>query len=302
MSSEDPDTQAPIRDHRRQWRRRLYVYPVISRRSKGVSIGVNLNPDKRCNFACAYCQIDRRVRRSLHTVDVETLGQELDLAVGEVVAGRLWQEDRFAATAPEMRRLNDIAFSGDGEPTCVGELPAAVRAAADTRKRFALDELKLILITNASRLNDAPFREARAILDANNGEIWAKLDAGTEARFQRINHPLPPVTLEIILASILGLAAARPIVIQTLLCRLDGAPPPEDEIAAYCSRLRELIADGGQIKLVQLHTIARSPMSSSVATLGDADLDAIATRVRPAIAPVPVEVYYGQDVQPQKTV
>jgi wyosine [tRNA(Phe)-imidazoG37] synthetase (radical SAM superfamily) len=235
-------------------------------------------------------------------VDVETLAGELDLAVGEVVAGRLWEEERFKATAAEMRRLNDIAFSGDGEPTCVSELPAAVRAAADTRERFSLDELKLILITNASRLGDAPFREARAILDANNGEIWVKLDAGTEAWFQRINHPLPPVTLEMILANIAGLAAARPIVIQTLLCRLDGELPPEDEIAAYCRRVREITAGGGQIKLVQLHTIARSPTSSSVATLSDAALDAIAETVRPAIAPVPVEVYYGQDVPPQGTV
>ena len=33
-----------------------FVYAVVSRRSGGVSIGVNLNPDKYCNFDCVYCQ------------------------------------------------------------------------------------------------------------------------------------------------------------------------------------------------------------------------------------------------------
>ena len=38
--------------HSRNWQTNRYVYPVISRRSKGLSIGVNLNPDKVCNFDC----------------------------------------------------------------------------------------------------------------------------------------------------------------------------------------------------------------------------------------------------------
>lgn len=33
-------------EHPRHWRENRYVYPVISRRSRGLSIGVNLNPDK----------------------------------------------------------------------------------------------------------------------------------------------------------------------------------------------------------------------------------------------------------------
>ncbi len=45
--------------HSRSWQSNRYVYPVISRRSKGLSIGVNLNPDKVCNFDCVYCCVDR---------------------------------------------------------------------------------------------------------------------------------------------------------------------------------------------------------------------------------------------------
>ena len=46
-------------DHRRKLDENRYVYAVLSRRSGGVSIGVNLNPDKVCNFDCIYCQVDR---------------------------------------------------------------------------------------------------------------------------------------------------------------------------------------------------------------------------------------------------
>ena len=51
---------AVVQDHSRVFRDLIFVYPVISRRSQGLSIGVNLNPDKRCNFDCVYCEVDRR--------------------------------------------------------------------------------------------------------------------------------------------------------------------------------------------------------------------------------------------------
>ena len=31
-----------------------FVYTVISPRARGLSVGVNMNPDKRCNFDCVY--------------------------------------------------------------------------------------------------------------------------------------------------------------------------------------------------------------------------------------------------------
>ncbi|MGB9625323.1 MAG: radical SAM protein, partial [Phycisphaerae bacterium] len=64
--------------HARDWRQNYYVYPVLSRRAHGVSIGVNLNPDKACNFDCIYCQVDRTVPPAVRKVDVAVLRRELD--------------------------------------------------------------------------------------------------------------------------------------------------------------------------------------------------------------------------------
>src|ERR1041384_5902109 len=55
--------------HSRSWRENRYVYPVVSRRSKGLSIGVNLNPDKVCNFDCIYCCVDRKTPPVWRDVD-----------------------------------------------------------------------------------------------------------------------------------------------------------------------------------------------------------------------------------------
>jgi len=300
--SEQSRRNTPVtRDHRRQWRRCLYVYPVIARRSKGLSIGVNLNPDKHCNFSCLYCQINRGIGRDLTDVDIEILHDELHLALAEAVAGRLWAHRRFAVTPPNMRRINDIAFSGDGEPTCLGHFDRAVAAAADVRKEFNQADLKLVVITNASNLQAPQVLRALPILEANNGEIWAKLDAGTEEYFQRINRPRRCFTLVGLLDNIKFIACRQPVVIQSLFFRIDGSGPPPEELRAYAERLREILDSGGRIKLVQVHTIARAPAEASASALADAELDAIAEHLRLSLAGLPVETYYGADVGPQQT-
>jgi len=294
-SPNDPAAQW-TRDHRRQWRHCRYVYPVISRRAKGLSIGVNLNPDKRCTFSCVYCQIDRHVRRALHEVDLAVLRDELRLAIREATSGRLWEEPRFASTPSELRRINDIALSGDGEPTCLPNFDAAVAVAAQVRKELAGDDAKIVVITNSTQFGSPQVARALSILDDNNGEVWAKLDAGSEGYFLKVNRPHPQVSLESIVGGIIAVARGRAIVIQTLLFRLNGQPPPAEEVLAYCSRLRQILEAGGRIKLVQLYTIARPPADPGAAPLTDAELDAIAASVRAAVPEVRVEAYYGQSL------
>jgi wyosine [tRNA(Phe)-imidazoG37] synthetase (radical SAM superfamily) len=286
-----------IRDHRRQWRDCLYVYPVISRRAKGLSVGVNLNPDKRCSFSCLYCQIDRRVGRNLRAVHLPTLRRELAAVLAEAASGRIWAEPRFASTPAALRRINDIAFSGDGEPTCLADFDRAVAVAAEVKSAAGLGEVKLVVLTNASRLDSRQLQRALPVLDAHNGEIWAKLDAGTEAYFRRVNRPQEPIRLAKIVADIAAVARGRELVIQTLWFRIDGQGPPADEVDAYCRRLQEILAAGGGIRLVQVHTVARPPADRSAAALADEELDALAERVRSRLGGVPVEAYYASPTE-----
>jgi wyosine [tRNA(Phe)-imidazoG37] synthetase (radical SAM superfamily) len=279
--SEPPDAPSSrelFEAHPRSFQGNRYVYPVLSRRSRGISVGVNLNLDRRCNFDCAYCQVDRAVPAESEPVDLDCLAAELDAMVPLVTSGRIYEHAKFRQTPPGLRRFNDIALSGDGEPTTCRCFEDVVAACADVRRRHRLDDVKLVLITNASLLHVGRVRRGLEILDANNGEIWAKLDAGTEAYFRQIVRS--PVPLGRILDNLREAARARPIVIQSLFMRIRGQPPPPDEQRAFCERLGEIVSAGGQIKLVQLYTIVRPPAESWVTPLSNEELDAMAAFVR----------------------
>ncbi len=278
------------RDHRRNFAENHYVYAVVSRRSKGVSIGINLNPDKVCNFDCVYCQVDRKTPPVVRDVDEPRLLAELDDMLGLVTSGGLFEHERFRQTPPGLRRLNDIAFSGDGEPTTCPRFLDIVRAVADLKRHRGLDDVKLVLITNATMFHRPAVREVLAVLDANNGEVWAKLEAGTEAYYQQIDRTTIPFRR--ILDHITEAAKARPLVIQALFLRLQGNPPPTEELEAFCDRLNEILKAGGQIKLVQVYTVAREPAEAYVDALSHAEVDAIVTLVQNRSG-LPAEPFYG---------
>lgn len=276
--------------HPRCWQENRYVYPVLSRRSGGVSIGVNLNPDKACNFDCIYCQVDRSVPPTVRRVDVDVLRGELGDMLRLVTAGSLFAAAPFDAAPPAMRRVNDIAFSGDGEPTTCPQFLDAVRVAAELKRAAGLDDVKLVLITDACYLTRPAVRAALEVMDANQGEVWAKLDAGTEAHYQRVNRPNYP--LRHVLDNIIDAARVRPIVIQSLWMRIHDEPPADAEAQAFADRLSEIMAAGGRLKLVQVYTIARQTAEPYAAPLSNAELDRVAAIVRASCA-VPVETYYG---------
>ena len=276
--------------HDRSFDAYRYVYPVLSRRSGGMSVGVNLNPDKVCNFDCIYCQVDRREQSETRFVGMEELVTELGDMLTYVTSGQIYETERFQNTPPALRRLNDIAFSGDGEPTTYKNFDAIIETCAEVKLSLKLDEVKMVLITNASMFHRGHVERGLEILDANQGEIWAKLDAGTADYFQLIERT--PIPFQQILDNIETAAKKRPLVIQSLWMRVNGQPPTSEELAAYCDRLQAILAAGGQLSLVQTYTVARRPAESCVAPLEDDEVDAITQLVRERVG-VPTASFYG---------
>ena len=283
-------SRALFEAHPRSFGSNRYVYPVLSRRSGGISIGVNLSLGKRCNFDCIYCQVDRTERGGKGLVDVDRLAAELDAMVRLVTSGRIYESPKFRHAPPEFRRLNDIALSGDGEPTLSTNFDDVAAACAEVRRRHGLVDVKLVLITNAGLLHHDRVRRGLEILEANGGEIWAKLDAGTEEYFRLVARSA--IRFGRILDNLRDAARIRPIVIQSLFGRIRGEPPPRAEQEAYCGRLRGIVESGGRIKLVQLYTIARPPHESWVAPLANDELDAMADLVRRRTG-LEVATFYG---------
>lgn len=269
---------AAVQDHSRHFADFTFVYPVISRRSRGLSIGINLNPDKICNFDCVYCEVDRRVPGLVSRVDLEQMKDELVAMIRFAKDGGLAKEPKFDEVPWLTRDIKDIAFSGDGEPTMITNFSECVSAVAEAKKAEGLERTKIVLITDAAGLDKTDVKEGLAVMDANNGEVWAKLDAGTEAYYQQVNRS--HIFYDRILKNITLTAQARPIVIQSLFLKLHEAVMPPEELDAYCARLKEILAAGGKIREVHAYTLARPTTESYAGRLTSEELNGIAATIR----------------------
>lgn len=294
--------QRAMASHQRHWEQLEYVYPVLSRRSHGLSIGINLNPDMACNFDCVYCMVDRQHQSrptagaaTVRDVDLDQVRQELAYLLLMTIGGQIWDRPPFRDVPAEYRRLNDIAFSGNGEPTIAPCFAQAVDLVLQLRQLHCRGwdmprtGVKVVLITNATALHQPAVAKALAKFDPVHDEIWAKLDAGSERDYQMINRSRVP--LEKVLRNILAVGRMRPIVIQSLLAKLHGHLPGEGQFGAYLDRLEGLLAYGCRIHTVQLYTTARRTAETFVTPLTNMELHEFALRLRRRLPHVEVEIF-----------
>jgi len=270
---------AVVRDHSRQFADFTFVYPVISRRARGLSIGINLNPDKVCNFDCVYCEVDRTMPGKVSKVDLNQMGDELKGMIHFVRDGGLAREPKFNELPSFItRNVKNIAFSGDGEPTLIHNFAECVQVVADVKRVEGLAKTRIVLVTDAAGLDKADVRRGLEIMDAHNGEIWGKLDAGTENYFNRVNRTT--VQFDRILKNLTETARARPIVIQSLFLKIHGEAMPAGELDAYCDRLNEIMRGGGRVKEVHAYTVARPTPEPFAAKLSAEELNELAETIR----------------------
>ena len=254
-----------------------FVYTVISPRARGLSVGVNMNPDKHCNFDCVYCEVNRSKPAGESRLDVPVMIAELERTLEVVRSDGLRERLCYQSAPPELLELRHVTLSGDGEPTLCPNFLEAVEAIVHLRARGRFPFFKLVLITNASGLDRPKVGEGLSQFTPRD-EVWAKLEAGTQEYMDRVNRPDCP--LEKILANILFLARQRPVIIQSLFPSINGEAPPASEVEAYVQRLRELKVAGAQIALVQIYSATRPTPHSECGHLPLRTLSHIARRVR----------------------
>ena len=234
-----------------------FVYVVVSPRAGGLSVGVNMNPDKHCNFNCNYCEVNRVLPSSEKALNVDAMADELERTLLLAESGELRNFPPYHSTPPDLLQLQHVALSGDGEPTLCPNFLEAVRAVAHVRAMGRFAFFKIVLITNASGLDLRDVQEGLKLFTPHD-EIWAKLDAGTQNYMDCVNHPDCP--LEKVVGNIQFTARQRPVIIQSLFPMIDDQGPTPDEIEQYAQRLNDLKNGGAQIPLVQIYSATR-PMA-----------------------------------------
>ncbi len=249
-------------DHARDAVGMTYVYPVISRRAGGVSVGINLNPNNACNWRCVYCQVPNLVRGTAPVIDLALLEHELTDFLQQLLHG-----DFMTTRVPEgARRLNDIAISGNGEPTSAREFADIVALIGQVMARFDLvGKIKLVLISNGSLLDKAYVQAGVRRMADLNGEVWFKLDSATRDGLQRINHSeiSPARQFEYLKIA----ASLCPTWLQTCVFAFDGAAPSAVEQQAYLAMLAQVQAEQLPLQGVLLYGLARPSMQPEAAQL-----------------------------------
>ena len=226
-----------------------------------------------------YCEVDRTIPGKVSKVDLNQMRDELKAMIHFVRDGGLAREPKFDELPSFItRNVKDIAFSGDGEPTLIHNFAECVQAVAAVKRAEGLAKTRIVLITDGAGLDKADVRRGLEIMDAHNGEIWGKLDAGSEPYFKLVNRTT--VRFERILKNLAETAQARPIVIQSLFLKIRGDAMPSGELDAYCDRLNEIVREGGQVKEVHAYTVARPTPEPFAAKLSAEELRALTETIR----------------------
>lgn len=264
-------------DHNRDVIGMKYIYPVVSRRAGGVSIGINLNVNNACNWRCIYCNVPDLKRGAPDAIDMQILEQELRSFLYEILHGDFMQQYVDEAD----RQLQDIAFSGNGEPTSAKEFPEVLRLLASVLKDYdLLGKIKIRLITNGSMMDKASVLSSMQELAKLNGEVWFKLDAATKQGIAKVNDV--NLTPESHVQRLINCAKACPTFIQTCMFELDGEPPSEKDLEAYLEIVKKVKHVIAGVHLYGLARQSLQPEANRLRRLPSAWLEEIGQRIRGA--------------------
>lgn len=229
-----------------------YVYPVVSRRAGGVSVGINLNPNNACNWRCIYCQVPDLKRGSAPPIELALLETELSGFLDELLHG-----DFMQSRVPEgARRINDIAMSGNGEPTSCAEFVQVIDLIARVRQQLAVpDTVKTVLITNGSLLFRSEVQQGLRNMALINGEVWFKLDRASAVGMTLINDT--KTSLSKVHDNLCAAISCCSTWLQTCWFALDGKSPTRQDEDDYLAFVAALLREGYKPQGVLLYTLAR---------------------------------------------
>jgi wyosine [tRNA(Phe)-imidazoG37] synthetase (radical SAM superfamily) len=251
-----------VANHDRDSAALSYIYPVVSRRAGSVSVGINLNPNNACNWRCIYCQVPHLTRGTAPPVDLAVLESELRGFLNELLHG-----DFMKYRVPEgLQRINDIALSGNGEPTSSAEFAQVIELIARVRSEVALPEaVKTVLITNGSLLHRSEVQQGLRAMSKLNGEVWFKLDRASEAGMQLINDT--NTSMGKVRDNLITAVSLCPTWLQTCWFALDGKPPSRQDEDDYLEFVSLLLRDGHKLQGIYLYGLARPSMQEEAPRL-----------------------------------
>ena len=233
------------------------VYGPVPSRRYGVTLGINLLPlgDKHCTFRCTYCQLgpEKHHGAPQDFPDVATLEREVTAAL------------------KGQSGIDALVISGNGEPTLHPQLDAMLATLARLRDQW-LPGRDIVVLSAGTELHRPEVRAALRHVD----EVAVKLDAGSQAVFEKLDMPWQPLQLDALVAGAALLRAqGQPrVVVQTILVRgrVDNTTP--DEVTGLLARIAAIAP-----ARVDLYTLDRKPIDKALQRVPREVGDPVAARI-----------------------
>ena len=267
-------------NHDRKIFKGKYIYPVVSRRADGLSIGINLNTNSACNWQCIYCEVPDLKRGKPEPIDLALLREELIYWLNEVI-----HHDFLGKHTEPGTLLRDIAFSGNGEPTAAKEFGEAIKIVMEQIENFQLkNKIAIRLITNGSYLDRPSTQKAWEQLENHNREIWFKIDAIDRVESKRINQI--NISTKSIVSNLQSSIEISPTIIQTCILKINSELPSIQTINHYINFLKPFESN---LKAIHLYSLARPTEQKSsdlIERLSYDELDSVADNIKQLKVPI----------------
>lgn len=268
-----------VTNHNRDIFKTRYVYPVVSRRAGGLSLGINLNTNNACNWQCIYCEVPNLTRGKPDPIDLNLLRVELQDWLKNLVEGDFIEKHTDPGT-----RFKDIALSGNGEPTACKEFKSVLRIIEEefTACKCPTD-IKIRLITNGSYLSEKEVQDAWQEMPLEK-EIWFKIDSANTLTIQQLNQV--NLTQNQIRKNLESALSVSSTVIQTCLTKINGQLPQESEICEYVRLLKPYEKKINSIHLYSLARPTEQKTLYSLERLSDKEMIHIADKMDKLSIPI----------------
>ncbi len=243
------------------------AYGPVNSRRLGWSLGLNTLPTKHklCSFNCVYCQYGWT---DVCTIDItdRVNGFPAPNDFGRALESALQENDE----------INNITFSGNGEPTLHPQFEELVDVAKRLRDEY-FPKARIGILSNSSTVGLENVFSALGKLDFR----IMKLDFGTLETFSSINRPCTEISYETILT---GLQSLENITLQTMFVNGKISNIGKHQINAWIKKV-------GKIKPMnlQIYSLYRPTADPSLHEVSGVELREIATQTEEATG-VPVEV------------
>jgi wyosine [tRNA(Phe)-imidazoG37] synthetase (radical SAM superfamily) len=272
-----------ITNHDRNTFQGKYIYPVVSRRAGGLSLGINLNTNNACNWQCIYCEVPNLVRGKPDAIDLKELESELDYWLDQIVNKSFLSQYTKSRT-----EFKDIAFSGNGEPTASKQFKDVIGILIKKIKEYKLDKKIIIrLITNGSYMANPVIQKSLSLISNFNREIWFKIDGVKELDIQTVNQV--NLSLATIKKNLEAALNNGPTVIQTCFFKLNEKLPSLESLGAYINFLKLYENKVKGIHLYSLARLSQQPSQNKLTRLTKSELEVIASKIK--VLNIPVHIF-----------